>query len=387
MQKMFDFLRPPSTKYKSVLDKNRFELIWKISFLLIPIFTILMIIHIIFNDKSVVTSVLAIAVASFNLIVLYLTRKYFLVSSIFIAVGLGLCLLSLLVINDSALISDTLWVVMVTIFSFFMFNYRVGFLVTFIGFSAIVWDLNSSSTYIFRNDVQTMINLIYVTIVFLMVLYNITKTIYNIQLEFINENNQKEVLLKEIHHRVKNNLQIISSLLKLQAEETGNPVIIEEFSKAIHRVQSMALIHDKMYNSLNISEVDLKEYISDIVKHIVFSYNDRVLIRTNLNSEVFNVQLKNMVPLSLILNECITNSVKHAFHDEKKEVYLNIDFEGEKIILEYYDSGNADFEKINKGFGLQLIEILVEQLDGSFERLASPKNGYRFIFQKQVFLN
>lgn len=383
---MFSALKPPVSPHESILEKYRFILIWNISLLMVPIFFVLMLIHLIFNDKNIITSISAMTLALLNLIVLKRTKEYKLISVVFVTLGMILCLVSILVINDSSMISDAMWIVMLSITCYYMFEFVWGALMTVIGMSGIIYDIFSSNQVPLSPDLQTMINLIYVTFAFILILFHISKTLKKSQEQYNIESLQKEVLLKEVHHRVKNNLQIISSLLKLQAEENGDPKLIDEFSKAISRIKSMSMIHEKMYHTSNLLDIDLKDYITEMMKNIVCSYDDSIVINTNFDRKKYLLEMNNMVPLSLIMNELVTNSIKHAFRSrEKKELYLTLNSKGDLIELIYEDSGKWKETK-SYGFGLMLIDILTQQLDGKYERLENSGNGFKFIFEAKELL-
>ena len=125
---------------------------------------------------------------------------------------------------------------------------------------------------------------------------------------------EKEVLLKEIHHRVKNNLQIISSLLNLQAESIKDDRVLEIFQESQNRIQSMALIHEKLYQSEDLATVNFADYIHELVTNLWYSYQvnlDAVTFTTNIEQVVLNID--KAIPCGLIVNELVSNALKHAF--------------------------------------------------------------------------
>ncbi|GAB4545113.1 MAG: hypothetical protein Kow0063_39040 [Anaerolineae bacterium] len=196
---------------------------------------------------------------------------------------------------------------------------------------------------------------------------------------------EKEVLLKEIHHRVKNNLQIVSSLLNLQSNHIDDPQVLRVLCDSRHRIRSMALIHEKLYKSYDLARVDFADYIRDLAAYLFRSYGD--LARTiALKVETENVFLgiDSAVPCGLILNELLSNSLKHAFPvgqlppgqrtsdgDQKEirvELRTGIDH---RLSLIVSDNGvglppDLDFRD-TPSLGLQLVNTLVRQLDGTFE--------------------
>jgi two-component sensor histidine kinase len=181
----------------------------------------------------------------------------------------------------------------------------------------------------------------------------------------------KEVLLKEIHHRVKNNLQIISSLLSLQANLVQDSSSREALRESQNRVHSMALIHEKIYQSENLSEVNLATYIETLVNTLVHTYQRaNQNIQINILAEKVTLGINNAVPCGLILNELISNSLKHAFPFGEAGVIVVRSFTDSQgmINLEITDDGigipaNIDPDN-SSSLGLLLVKTLVTQLGG-----------------------
>lgn len=206
--------------------------------------------------------------------------------------------------------------------------------------------------------------------------------------ESLNQNiKDKEVLLAEVHHRVKNNLAVITSLLNLKMGNVNNNYTRDVLLECRNRVMSMSLIHEKLYKSENISKVDFKKYIVDLVNEIRYSYPDKK------NQIIFNTQcddvlmdLGKAIPCGLLLNELITNSVKYAFlgADEKGNVVINVSRSGDRVLLNYSDNGKGFDVKSSKeksdSLGMVLIESLTEQLDaiGGYEDNSGKKFSIRF---------
>jgi len=199
---------------------------------------------------------------------------------------------------------------------------------------------------------------------------------------------EKEVLLREIHHRVKNNMQVISSLLKLQAETTGNRRVLEAFRESQDRVQAMALIHEALYQSETLAVVDLKEYALKLTTNLFQAYappNGRIAFKVEL--EALQLGMDHAIPLGLVLNELVVNSLKHAFPDGREgEIRITAHTVGEKEIeLQVSDNGvglpeNKDWRH-TKTLGLQLVIGLIEdQLGGgiSLDRAEGARFTVRF---------
>jgi len=198
---------------------------------------------------------------------------------------------------------------------------------------------------------------------------------------------EKEVLLKEIHHRVKNNLQIISSLLKLQSSSIKDKHTLEMFKDSQSRIRTMALIHEKLYQSQDISRVNFAEYISNLAANLFRSYElVTTAINPIINVENIFLEIDVAVPCGLIINELVSNSLKYAFPDRRKgEIQIHLYFFNEhEIKLIVSDNGiglpkDLDF-KNTETLGLQLVSNLVEQLEGTIEVNGHSGTEFRIKF-------
>jgi PAS domain S-box-containing protein len=185
---------------------------------------------------------------------------------------------------------------------------------------------------------------------------------------------EKEVLLKEIHHRVKNNMQVISSLLNLQSKYLQDPKALEMFKDSQNRIRSMALVHEKLYQSKDLSRIDFAEYIQNFVGYLFRSYQvDATLIQLQMKLQASSMDINLAIPCGLIVNELVSNSLKHAFPEEKAgEVAVEFKQCGDhKYILTIRDNGvgfpeTLDFDR-TETFGLQVVKTLVNQIDGTIQ--------------------
>jgi PAS domain S-box-containing protein len=202
---------------------------------------------------------------------------------------------------------------------------------------------------------------------------------------------EKEVLLKEIHHRVKNNLQIICSLLNLQARSLKNSTITTLFKETQNRVRSMALVHEKLYQSNNLSQINLGEYLQDLANNLFRSYSinsSRIILKTNFENQIF-LDVDVAVSCGLIINELVSNTLKYAFGSgEKGEVFIQTGLDEEKnIVLIIRDNGKGlpddlDLEK-TQTLGLKLVNNLIDQLRGKLELNNSLGTEFKIIFNKK----
>jgi PAS domain S-box-containing protein len=184
---------------------------------------------------------------------------------------------------------------------------------------------------------------------------------------------EKEFLLKEIHHRVKNNMAVVSSLLSLQARKIKDDAVRSLFEECQQRVRAMALVHGKLSQTEDLSAINIKTYITSIITEIISLYRiDTSAITTEINIRDIGLDLESAVPCCLIINELLTNAFKHAFPDNRGGV-LNVCFTktDETYTLIIQDNGIGMPEGFNyleaSTLGLQLINVLTRQLSGTFQ--------------------
>lgn len=192
---------------------------------------------------------------------------------------------------------------------------------------------------------------------------------------------EKEVLLKEIHHRVKNNLQIIISLLNLQSTYIKDKAAIHAFKESKNRIRSMAIVHEKLYRSKNFASIDFREYTFSIIQELRRIYNMNPPIEVEIQIDDIRLDLDTAVPCGLILNELVTNAVKHAFPDgQNGKIIIQFKKERKYNVFVVSDNGKG-FEPMPNllfadSLGLKLVGILTEQLNGTIQ--INSINGTRF---------
>ena len=183
----------------------------------------------------------------------------------------------------------------------------------------------------------------------------------------------KEVLLQEVHHRVKNNLQIISSLLSIQSKQIQDPATLEVFTESQNRVKSMALVHEKLYQSDDLAKVDFADYIQSLSAALFRSYNFKLkTIALKLQVSPVFLNVDTAIPCGLILNELVSNSLKHGFpNNTPGEILIRLDANADQSFsLSVQDNGVGfpqAVAKTSKSIGLQLISGLTKQLHGALE--------------------
>jgi PAS domain S-box-containing protein len=193
---------------------------------------------------------------------------------------------------------------------------------------------------------------------------------------------EKEVLIREIQHRVKNNLAVISSLINLQKHKSKDGYHSNLFKDCQSRLQSISVIHEMLYHGESYTKIDLKEYLEKIISNVKNNYfeSSKNITITEDNSSV-SLDITKAIPVGLMVNELLTNSFKHAFEETKKgEISISMHQEDKSIKLKLADNGKGfDFEKSEldtDGLGISLINSLLDQIDGKME--AKTKQGSEF---------
>jgi len=199
----------------------------------------------------------------------------------------------------------------------------------------------------------------------------------------------KEVLLKEVHHRVKNNLQVIASLLRLQANSIADPKLTEALRESQNRVESMALVHEQLYETKDVREVDLAKQVDMLTTNLFHCYGDPARISWSARVDPIPLGVDRAIPVSLILNELISNAFKHAFPGMRTGA-LRIDggSDGERIFLSVHDDGPGIPEDVDldrpKSLGLEIVKILTRQLKGALHIERCEGTTFRITFPHHV---
>jgi len=195
-------------------------------------------------------------------------------------------------------------------------------------------------------------------------------------------------LLKEIHHRVKNNMQVISSLVSLQADGTKDETVREVLKDVTYRVRSMALVHEKLYQSENLAQIDFSDYARSLLNYLWRAHGAvAATVRLTLDLESVLLPVDTAVPCGLILNELAGNALKHAFKDcDEGEVTVSLcsDEDG-GVSLDVRDNGiglKEGFDwRHSKSLGLRLVQMLSSQLDGNVEFSGEAGTQFKLDFK------
>ena len=386
-------------------DETRFLLAYRMSlFLSIAIGILSIVLFIYFSIAVASITLLAFLTVLVTTIYIFKTGKFRLPTIIFNVVGALCCTVTLFFVHNQPHFLDGYWMTINILFAFIVLGARWGLAFT-------LFHATAQSVYFLDPQMEIMRNLTHeqltATIINCILCFailgylgwenirtnevgrkklNEAQDVLQVQYNIISkQNEEKTVMLKEIHHRVKNNLQIITSLLRLQSRELENPEAIAKFKDATHRVIAMSMIHEKMYQSDHLSTLHLREYLHDLSSDLVSSYQSGYPVSLKIECDIDSIGLRSIVPIALILNELISNSLKYAF-DDYENCLISISFmhhQGKKCKLIYRDSGTWKAPSRQGSFGLDLIESLTDQLEGTMELKTYPETIFDITFSPQ----
>ncbi len=200
---------------------------------------------------------------------------------------------------------------------------------------------------------------------------------------------EREVLLREVHHRVKNNLQVISSLLNMQSRYLMDPMAKDIFEASVNRIQSMARIHEKLYRSESLARIDLAGYIRDLASGLVRTCSAGGEVALSIDIDDISLGIDSSIHLGLLVNELVANVLKHAFpEDGTGKVGISLKKAEDHFLLTISDDGmgfpeNVDFRN-TESLGMQLVVTLVEQLKGDIELVRGKGTTFRITFEERV---
>jgi PAS domain S-box-containing protein len=194
----------------------------------------------------------------------------------------------------------------------------------------------------------------------------------------------KELILKEVHHRIKNNMNTISSLLSLQASSISEPTAVKALQDAGNRVQSMSVLYDQLYRSADFTELSVKQYLSALVDDVLQNFPNSGMVRVEKDLQDFNLEAKRLQPLGIIINELLTNIMKYAFKGRDSGlIVVSATNSNGHVTISVQDDGLGMPETVafdnSTGFGLQLVEALTQQLNGTIR--IERTNGTKVVLE------
>ncbi|UKN01786.1 sensor histidine kinase [Paracrocinitomix mangrovi] len=395
----------PHSSYQDQYKKAGFRLTWKICLFLSLAMIFLSSVLFFFNLDLFYSSFISSIILLVMVGVLYKSRKYEIIAVSFGVIGTLSAQLTLFLLKDEYHFVDILWMTVISLYVFFSLGRLWGFIILMANIAGsaiyVLYFLNENLKLVHQLDevsrISIAFNLLLCGIFIYFLISEYLKTIefaessfrnVNAELKIKNkevelQNEEKSVMLKEIHHRVKNNLQVITSLLRLQSNEIKDENLNDKFNEAIQRIMAMALIHEKMYQSDDLARIDLEGYLRTLAQELIESYSVSKPINLHVNCEIEYIQPKSLVSIALMFNELISNSLKHAF-EEKEEGKIEIrilKISEHQVEIVYKDNGNWKKPVSDSTFGVSLISDLSVQLDGTYTLDTSVGTTYDFIFE------
>lgn len=304
----------------------------------------------------------------------------------------GIAVTNLFTNNDTLHIGFPYWLVIQILFTVFILNINWGIFfgisggIAYIIYHQFFLFLPIQNGHFIPGDslVQFSVEICLATFLFLHLIAVYRKTSQKSMNVLIQKNKQiivqfeeKEIMLREIHHRVKNNLQVVNSMLRLQSFDIIDPKTKEAFELSQKRIHAMSLIHERLYQQNTISEEISPEYIQILANDLIDLYKNNQDISLDIVCSKGLINQKNVVPFGLIINELISNSIKHGIL-EKGTINLRSKQIDKAMIFEYSDNGVGFAPGYKKSFGLELIETLAEQIDGHLSYQNKQNNGVQF---------
>jgi len=233
--------------------------------------------------------------------------------------------------------------------------------------------------------------LIVVFMIFLVVFYysklvnTNDKALRKVNKELKIKNEEKQLIIKEIHHRIKNNLQVVISLLRLQASKVEDEVVVGMFKNTQKRIFSMALLHENLLQEYDLELINAHEHFKYLVENLINSYAVDKEIDIEIDIESIDFGMQTLTPLGLIINEIITNSLKHAFNETSHgKICITMKrLHNKKHEIQISDNGSGYIKNgRSKGVGTRLVSIFVKQLNGTLELLEHQGTAYKIIFEE-----
>src|SRR5690554_5904877 len=399
-----NFFKTSDGNFPSFQEEAKYNFVWRISLGFTIVTFLLSAFTFIKEDRFFIFYLVVFFITGISLFFLAYFKTYKKVAKILFFIICIILNLSIITIPDALHIQEALWMVVLILAAFFTLGNQWGYFYLFVNMVlySVYYNFLFAGTANLRLSIQTDV-LLLMSIEFTVSMFLIGFVMY--QYGLINkyalknaseayeelkdekqivehQNREKTVLLQEIHHRVKNNLQVIVSLLRIQSRDLKSEEAKNSFQDAITRILTMALIHQKLYEKDSLMNLDIKDYISTLIKNLIETGSTQGNVEYVVTSSLKSVGTKGIVPLGLIINELVSNSLKHAFKTSGK-IELTLTPDGEDgFKMTYYDNGRW-IENDSSTFGTQLIEIFTEQLDGSYERKSNDEGTYYYFTLKK----
>ena len=396
-----------SSDHLAYKEQKKYLLAIRLSIVVTCVFTVLTLAHLQGNLSNVIMMSTVAVCSLVSLIYVYKTKNYLPAFYIISASGVILPCLSVLFLHELTHFTEWIWICCAVLLAFLGTNNKYGFFLIFVAIATATyfsnWGVNLNTAEITKKNTIQLLALNFEFIGafgcggYLLFLFHdfytrsenglmeINSNLKEKNAQIMQQDEEKTVLVKEIHHRVKNNLQIITSLLRMQKNEIENIETQKQFGEAINRIMAMSLIHQKLYQEKSLAKIELENYLDQLLLELVDIYNLKDSVKSTIKVNLPEIGLKSIVPLGLLLNELISNSLEHGFRDKTNgEISIDVKKAEQWILVKYADNGSWKTSNIGSksSFGLELIDLLTEQLEGE-KQFETNENGsfYEFHFK------
>ncbi len=385
----------PESKYTNYYDIARYNLTWHLNLILLIFLPVLAIVLFNLGENAAYPSLIGVGLCITIVFIIIKTKSYLIPAILYCVVGTILSQYTLIFFPESYHFVDPAWMMIIILYAYFTLGKVWGTVTLLSCLSGVIYFILfvlNTNLELVRNlgteDATALaINFFICGIIISYLIFQFLKLNEYAENQYVqltttlkDKNREKSVLLKEIHHRVKNNLQVVTSLLRLQSRDISDQKHQALYKDSINRVLSMALIHEKIYQATDLAKINLEDYITSLANDLIDSYSLETKIDLNINSNVKSLKTKSLVPIALMFNELISNSIKHGFKNQKNgEINIYIDDRYPYVNMKYSDNGNWIETTHTDSLGLELIQSLTEQLTGSLSRQID--NGTHYTFQ------
>ena len=384
---------PNTDRLEGFYEKGKFILAWRLCLIFAFAFLVLTFVSLNSIIEETLTYLLCLIISTSSILILYRTNKYRFIYYFLAVSGTILAVYTSNSLDTMVHHGDFLWMILIITISFFGIGKKFGMLILGIHLLNVsyytLYSVNNNITGLLELNLEGRVGLMvemiaatisisYVIIQFLKFhnysYQNVSKSneeLFEQNTVIQQQHNEKAILIKEIHHRVKNNLQIIISLLRLQKNELKTEESKVQFNEAINRIMVMSLIHQKLYQDETLADIKLETYLNDLKDEILKLSTLSIPLSVEVKTDIERIGLKTIVPLGLIVNELMSNSIEHAFADcQTAKIAVSLTQKvGDSFELTYTDNGKwQDNIGAQASFGLELVETLTTQLEGTVKR-------------------